>query len=197
MSHQRTIPNFVVGIGGSAGGLKAYSTLLDALPSNTGMAFVIVCHLIPTASNQLADILSLHTKMSVTVASLGMPVRGNHVYVIPPNADLLIENYTLKVSSPRTMVESRHKQVDLFFISLADAMETHAVGIIFSGSDADGTEGCRRIKAKGGTTFAQDMSADVNEMPLSAQIAGCIDFVLPPDKIPTELIRIRDQFDRS
>src|ERR1019366_9640240 len=95
-------PNFIVGIGGSAGALSAYKALLDALPSNTGMAFVIFPHIPPTANSQLAKILSNHTAMPVMMASTAMPVRANHVYVIPPNANLLIESFTFKVASPST-----------------------------------------------------------------------------------------------
>jgi two-component system CheB/CheR fusion protein len=180
-------PNFIVGIGGSAGGLNAYKALLDTLPFNTGMAFVIVSHITPTANSQLAQILSGHTQMKVTVASTATPIRANHVYVIPPNTDLLIENYTFKMVSPRTR---RNAQIDLFLTSLAEAMGAHAIGIILSGADGDGTEGCKQIKAKGGTTFAQDMSAEVDGMPLSAQASGCIDFVLPPADMPSELRRL-------
>ena len=180
-------PNFIVGIGGSAGALNAYKALLDALPSNTGMAFVIVSHIHPTANSQLAKLLSCHTKMPVMLASTAMPIRANHVYVIPPNADLLIEAYTFKVVSPRTR---RNEQIDSCFISLAEAMGARAIGIILSGYDGDGTEGCKYIKANGGTTFAQDRSAEVEGMPLSAQASGCVDFVLPPDKIPHELQRL-------
>ena len=183
-------PNFIVGIGGSAGALNAYWALLDALPANTGMAFVIVCHLMPTANTQLAEILSKRTKMPVTVASTAMRIRANHVYVIPPNADLLIKGYTFKVVSPRTMNKHRHMQVDLFLTSLAEAMGARAIAIIFSGSDGDGTEGCEHIKAKGGITFAQDHTAVISGMPLSAQASGCVDFVLPPEKIPKELQRL-------
>ena len=184
-------PNFIVGIGGSAGGLNAYKALLDAMPSNTGMAFVIVSHILPTAISQLAKILSRHTKMRVMVASTAMTVRPNHVYVSPPNADLLLEGHTFKVVSPRT---KRNVAVDLFFTSLAEAMGARAIGIVLSGYDGDGSEGCKQIKAKGGMTFAQDMSAEVNGMPLSAQEAGCVDFVLPPEKIADELGTIGKQF---
>jgi len=180
-------PKFIVGIGGSAGALNAYKALLDALPSDTGMAFVIISHMNPTAHSQLANILSRHTKMSVIVASDAMSILADHVYVIPPDSDLLIENYRFKVVSPRS---GRNKQVDLFFISLAEAMGVHAVGIILSGYDGDGTEGCKHIKANGGKTFAQDMSAEVDFMPLSAQAAGCADFVLPLNKIPDMLKRL-------
>ena len=180
-------PKYIVGIGGSAGGLKAYKALLDALPSNTGMAFVIIAHLYPTAHSELARILSRHTKMPVKLASDAMPVWANHVYVIPPDADLYLENFTLKLVSPRT---KRNVQVDLFFCSLAEAIGARAIGIIVSGYDGDGTAGCRQIKAKGGTNFAQDISAEVNVMPRHAEAAGCIDFVLPPDKISEKLQEI-------
>ena len=177
-------PKLIVGIGGSAGALNAYKTLLDALPSNTGMAFVIISHMNPTANSQLAKILSRHTKMKVMVAVMAMPILSNHVYLIPPDADLFIENYNFKVISPRS---GRNKQVDVFFISLAEAMGVRAIGVILSGYDGDGTEGCKHIKANGGKTFAQDMSAEVDFMPLSAQASGYVDFVMPLDKIPGKL----------
>ncbi len=180
-------PNFIVGIGGSAGALNAYKALLEPLPSNTGMAFIIVAHIHPTADRQLVQILSRHTKMPVTLASTEIPIRANHVYVIPSHPDLLIESYTFKVVSPRTM---RNVQIDLVFRSLAEAMGARAIGIVLSGYDAEGTEGCIHIKAKGGTTFAQDMSAEVTGMPLSAQASGCVDFVLSPDQMPDELQRL-------
>ena len=180
-------PTFIVGIGGSAGALNAYKALLDALPSNTGMAFVIVSHMNPEASSYLANILSKHTKMQVTVASEAMSIQRDHVYVSPPNADLRIENYEFKVVSPRT---KRNEEIDLFLTSLAESMGARAIGIILSGYDGDGTEGCKHIKAKGGITFAQDKSAEVNHMPVRAQDSGCIDFVLPLDKMPGELQRL-------
>ena len=181
------VPSFIVGIGGSAGSLNAFSALLDVLPSNTGMAFVFVSHMRPDATSWLAEILSSHTKMPVMVASTAMPIRANHVYVNPPNVDLLIEGFTFKVVSPRSRGNTT---VDLFLTSLAEAMGERAIGIILSGSLSDGTEGCKHIKAKGGVTFAQDKSAEVNGMPLSAQASGCVDFVLPPDKIAGKLKRL-------
>lgn len=187
-------PNFIVGIGGSAGGLKAYTALLEALPSNTGMAFVFIAHISPNGSSLLPHILSQSTHMPAVQATDGMPIEANHVYVIPPNANLLMENYVFKVVSPRTMNQGRHNQIDHFFISLAEAMGTRAIGIILSGGDGDGTEGCRAIKASGGTTIAQDLSADVDSMPLHAQASGCVNLVLPPAKISDELIKISTVF---
>jgi two-component system CheB/CheR fusion protein len=180
-------PSFIVGIGGSAGGLRAYEAFLDALPARMGMAYVFVCHMLPSANSLLAEILSKHTKMPVLVASAAMPIRANHVYVIPPNADLLIDGETFKIVSPRS---KRNAQIDIFFTSLAKARAARAIGIILSGYDGDGTEGCRLIKAKGGTTFAQDMSAEVGDMPFGALASGFVDSVLPPGRIPIELKKL-------
>ena len=181
------LPSFVVGIGASAGGLSAYKTFFDALPPDTGMAFAVISHIHPAAHSQLAEILSRHTKMAVMLAASGMKIFANQVFVIPGNADLLIENGTLVVITPRSR---RNAQVDIFFASLALAMGPRAVGIVFSGYDGDGAEGCKRIKLGGGTTFAQDTSAEVSGMPLSAQATGNVDFVLSPERIPSELQKL-------
>ena len=185
-------PTYIVGIGGSAGALNAYTGLLDVLPSKTGMAFVFVYHVHPTANTQLVLILSRHTEMPVLLAANSMLIQPNHVYVIPHNADLFIEGNAFKVVSPRTR---GNNQIDLFLMSLAEAKGKRAIGIILSGYDGDGTAGCKHIKIKGGTTFAQDQSAEVNHMPLIAQASGSIDFVMPIDKISVALQRLgaRDQ----
>ena len=183
----KTPPNYIVGIGGSAGGLKAYKELLEALPSDTGMAFVFVSHMFPEATSQLAHILSRHTKMPATVATARIDILANHVYIIAPNVDLNIEDSVFKVISPRI---KRNTQIDVFFTSLAVSMGKRAIGIILSGYDGDGTEGCKQIKAKGGITFAQDDSADISHMSLSAQATECVDFVLSPKKIAEELIKL-------
>ena len=179
-----TRPKLIVGIGGSAGALEAYKMLLNAIQPDIGMAFVIISYMSPTAHSLLAKILSRYTKMTVKVASMGMPIRANYVYIIPPDADLFIENYTFKVISPRS---GKNKQIDLFFISLAEAMGVRAIGIVLSGYNSDGTEGCKHIKAHGGKIFAQDRSAEVESMPFSAQDSGYVDFVIPLDKIPDKL----------
>ena len=177
-------PKLIVGIGGSAGALNAYKDLLAAMPPKTGMTFVIISHMNPIAVSQLAKILSRYTKMNVVVASMAMPIYANNVYVIPSDSDLTIEKNKFKVVTPRSQ---RNRQIDIFFISLAEAMGERAVGIVFSGYDGDGTEGCKHIKAHGGKTFAQDMSAEVDSMPLSAQASGCVDFVIPIENIPDKL----------
>src|SRR5450432_1462871 len=184
---KRLGPNFVVGIGGSAGALTALKALFQELPATTGMAFVVIFQMNPAANNQLASVLSRHTKMPVTVPSTGMPIRMNHVYVIPPNADLCIDSDSFKVISPST---NKGKIVDCFLVSLAEALGPRAIAIVISGHGDDGTEGCKRIKAMGGTTFTQDKSAEVAGMPASAQASGSVDFILPAGKIPAQLRRL-------
>ena len=180
-------PNFIVGIGGSAGSLSAFISFFETMPVDSGMAFIVVAHLSPIDNSLLDQILSRHTSMPVTIASSGMQIQINSVYVIPPNADLYVDNYILNVVSPPNRMS---KQVDCLLISLAKSMGNHAVGIIFSGYLQDGTEGSMYIKAKGGITFAQDQSAEVSSMPLSAHASGCIDFVLPPEKMPSALLKL-------
>lgn len=180
-------PNFVVGIGGGAGALTGYKAFFDELPATTGMAFVVIFHMNPESNNQLASVLSRHTKMPVLVPCTGMPVRKNHVYVIASNTDLCIENDAFKVTSPST---NKERTVDFLLVRLAEVLGPQAIAIILSGHGHDGTEGCKRIKAMGGTTFSQDRSAEVVDMTTSAQASGSVDFVLPADKIPVELQRL-------
>lgn len=180
-------PRFVVGIGGSAGGLNAYQALLEALPSTTGMAFVIISHMSPDAHSYLADLLARRTRMPVKTAVHAKPIKSDHVYIIPKNSDLFIENHAFKVVTPRA---KRNNQIDLFFRSAAEAMGPNAIGVILTGYSNDGSDGCKQIKARGGTTFAQDESAEVSEMPKNARETGAVDFVLPAHKIAAELDRI-------
>ena len=180
-------PSFIVAVGGSVGGLKAYKALLEALPADTGMAFVIVSHMPPDALSHMAVILSRCTKMAVSAAATGMRIQANQIYVNIPNSDLLVENGFFNLIRPRS---SRNKELDCFFKSLADDVGARAIAVILSGYDGDGTVGCKHIKAKGGTTFAQDTSAEVNSMPLTAQASGCVDFVLSPVEIARKLAEL-------
>ena len=180
-------PNFVVGIGGSAGALTAYKAFFEELSATTGMAFVVIFQTNPVANTQLASVLSRHTKMPVIVPFTGMRIRKNHVYVIPSDAELYVDRDTFKVISPST---NKGNIVDCFMVSLAEAIGPRAIGIVLSGHGRDGTEGCKRIKAMGGITFTQDRSAEVTGMAASAQASGNVDFVLPAGKMPAELQRL-------
>jgi len=180
----------VVGVGASAGGLEAFSKLLADLPQNTRMAFVFVQHLDPTHTSALQEILSRSTKIPVTEVTDGTAVESNHIYVIPPNADLTIRGGILRLSA-RTLARGQHRPIDSFLHSLAEDCGERSIAVILSGTASDGTSGCLAVKAVGGITFAQDeATAKHTGMPRSALDAGCVDFVLPPKGIAEELARI-------
>jgi len=184
------LPCVIVGIGASAGGLQAVSRLLERLPPNTGMAYVLVEHLDPSRPSHLADLLSRKSPMSVTEATDGTAIEPDHVYVIPPGKDMTVVEGQLRLTS-RTEAAGRHLPIDAFMRSLADDLGERSIGVILSGSAADGRLGLTAIKSSGGLTFAQDPpSAEFPSMPASAIAAGVVDFVLRPEEIATELARI-------
>ena len=180
----------VVGIGASAGGLEVFKRLLGLLPGDTGFAIVFVQHLDPNHHSMLAEILARATAMPVSEAADGMPVEANHVYVIPANVDLTIAGGVLKLA-PRTQTPGSHMPIDRFLRSLAAECGSRAIGVILSGTGSDGSAGVEAIKAAGGVTFAQDAAtAKFATMPQAAVATGCVDFVLPPEGIAAELVRI-------
>ena len=179
----------VVGIGASAGGLEAFSKLLAALPLDTGMAFVLVQHLDPTHESLLTALLGRTTGLKVTEIIDGLRVEANHVFVIPPNANLSIKDGVLRLSS--RAVRGSHCSIDDFLGSLALDLGHRAIAVVLSGTASDGTIGLEAIKAAGGITFAQDpKSARFDQMPRNAIAAGVVDFVLPPEQIAAELARL-------
>jgi len=178
----------VVGVGASAGGLEAFTQLLRALPDDTGMAFVLVQHLDPSHESLLPGLLSHATRMPVIVVEDGMRLEPNQVYIIPPNASMVIQDGSLRLLQ---RLPGLHLPVDIFFRSLAQVQGGRAIGIVLSGNAADGSAGIRAIKAECGITFAQDeSSARFSGMPRAAISTGSVDFVLPPADIGRELARI-------
>jgi len=180
----------IVGVGASAGGLEAFKRLLSTLPNNSGMGIVFISHLNPTHESKLSEVLASSTRMPVVEAENGATVRPNHVYVIPPNANLAILRGVLHLMSPAP-TDGRQMTIDYFLRSLAQDQGSRAIGVVLSGSNSDGALGLQAIKAEGGITFVQDEeSAQYNTMPRSAVSAGAVDFVLPPEEIAAELTRI-------
>jgi two-component system CheB/CheR fusion protein len=178
----------VVGIGGSAGALDAFAKLLQALPNDTDMAFVIVQHLDPHHTSHLPELLSKSTSMPVRNVEDGLHIQPNEVYVIPPNTTMVLEDGVLRLA-PRT--SGLHLPVDAFFRSLARVQGGRAIGIILSGNASDGSQGVKAIKEDCGITFAQDeASAQHLGMPRNAIATGAIDYVLPPLEIARELVRL-------
>jgi two-component system, chemotaxis family, CheB/CheR fusion protein len=180
-------PIAVVGIGASAGGLQAYIEFLEALPANTGMAFVIVQHLAAEHESLLATLLSRATPMPVIEVHDESGIEPNCIYVIPPNRNMVILDGKLRLMDRAPGI---HRTVDIFLEALAESYGARAIGVVLSGTGNDGMMGMQAVKAAGGITFAQDSTAVHSGMPNSAINAGCIDFVLAPREIAGEITRL-------
>lgn len=180
----------VVGVGASAGGLEAFSQLLEALPTEAGLAVVLVQHIAPTHESALPVLLGSHTRMPVVQAANGMVVEADTVYVIPPNVQMEIEGETLLLS-PRPTDQSQHTPIDTFFASLAQSWDGRSIAVVLSGTASDGALGVREVKASGGITFAQKPeSAKYDGMPRAAIATGMVDLVMTPDEIGAEIAQI-------
>ncbi|HEX5234333.1 MAG TPA: chemotaxis protein CheB [Silvibacterium sp.] len=181
----------VVAIGASAGGLEAYKEFFHALPTDSGMAFVLIQHLDPNHESMLTEIISKTTRMPVEEVRSGVAIQPNHVYVIPPNALMALAGGVFQLS-PRGKAPGQHLAVNFFMHSLAQERKSGAIAIVLSGTGADGTVGMEDVKAEGGITFAQDpATAKYDGMPRSVIDAGCVDFILAPKEMGKELRRIQ------
>jgi two-component system, chemotaxis family, CheB/CheR fusion protein len=180
----------VVGVGASAGGLDAFKQLVQSIPSDSGIAYILIQHLDRTHESILSELLQKVTTIPVQEISNNLLIEANHIYVVPPNKLVTVEPGVLKLTdrSPRSFNEL---PIDLFFNSLADVYQSHASGIILSGTGKDGTLGLRSIKSGGGITFAQHHeTASYNEMPQHAINSNVVDFVLSPDGIVRQLLEL-------
>jgi len=184
----------VVGIGASAGGLKAFTKFLEAIPEESGMAYIIVQHLDPSHESILPELLQRATKLPVLEITDNVLVEPDHVYIIPSNRLLTATDGVLQLSA-RPNEHQKNMPIDIFFSSLAEVHQNHAIGIVLSGTGSDGTMGLQAIKDHGGITFAQEpVSASHEGMPQSAIDTDMIDFILPPEKMPAQLITLNLAF---
>lgn len=177
----------IVGIGASAGGLDALKNLFKAMPNDIGAAFVVIQHLDPKHESLTAEILTRSTTMPAVQVVDGMTVEANHVYVIPPNAYLTLDDHCFKLNKP-VLHHGLRMPIDTFLWSLAEQHEERAIAIIVSGTGSDGTLGIRAIKGSGGLVLAQSPdSADYEGMPSSAVATGLVDFTCPVQEMPAHL----------
>ena len=182
-------PNCVVGIGASAGGLEALQQFLTFLPSNTGMAFVIIQHLAPNHKSLVADILAKYSGMPVSEIRDGMRVERNHIYMIPPKYNVEIEQDILRLQEYDA--KRINHPIDVFFRSLARAYQNRAIAVILSGAGSDGTNGIRSVKEQNGVIIVQaPESAKFDGMPRNAISTGLADLVQNPDAIAKEMEHI-------
>jgi two-component system CheB/CheR fusion protein len=177
---------YVVGMGGSAGGLEAFEKFFSNIPPDSGAAFILVSHFDPSKKGMMPEILQRFTKMPVMQAEDGMKVRPDNVYVIPSNKNLSISDGVLKLSE---LPSGLKMPIDFFFRSLAKDIGERCVGIIFSGMGTDGTLGVKAIHEKMGLVMAQDPgTTEFYSMPQSAISTGVVDYVAPPEDMPNRLI---------
>ncbi len=178
----------MVGIGASAGGLDACRKLVEALPADIGMAFILVQHLDPTHESMMVDLLAVHTSMTVRQATDGMKLARDHLYVIPPGTYLAVGDGALHLSRPQARHGAR-LPFDFLLHSLAEAYGARAICVILSGSGSDGSLGLKAVHEKGGLVIAQDPDeAGYDGMPRSAIMTGAVDLVLPVANIPDALV---------
>ena len=170
----------IVGIGASAGGLKAFERFFSQMPSDSGMGFVLILHLDPSHVSMLPDLLSKYTKMPILQTEDGAKVEANTVHIIPPNKKMAIKHGALVLTAP-TEPRGLRLPIDAFFRSLAEDQGSNAIGVILSGTGSDGTLGLKAIKDAGGLVIAQDLaSAEFDGMPRSAMGTGLVDVCAGP-----------------
>ena len=180
----------IVGIGASAGGLKAFEAFFSGMPACTdpGMAFVLVQHLAPDHKSILTELIRRYTRMQVFEVEDGMTVRPNCAYIIPPGRDMAFLKGTLQLLEP-SFPRGKRLPIDFFFRSLAQDQHERAIGIVFSGTGSDGTLGVRAIKGEGGMVMVQNPdSTEYDGMPRSAISTGMVDYELPPAEMPAQIM---------
>ncbi|MDQ3248723.1 MAG: PAS domain-containing protein, partial [Chloroflexota bacterium] len=181
----------IVGIGASAGGLQAFIEFFQNIRSHTGMGFVVVSHLSPNHTSELAQLLQNHTHMQVIQVEDHPTVQPDTVYVIPPGKKLAIENGALQLIEP-TPQDLTQTYIDYFLRSLAADQREYAVGVILSGTGADGSAGLKAIKEQAGLTLVQlPEEAEFEGMPRNAVATGLIDFVLPVAELARKLVMLK------
>ncbi len=180
---------YVVGLGASAGGFEALERFFISMPSDSGMAFVIVQHLSPDHKSLMVELLSKHTEMKVEQAVDGVTLQANCIYLIPPKKTMTVHHGRLWLTE-KARQHALSFPIDIFLNSLAEDMGERAISIILSGTGSDGTRGIRSVKEQGGLIMVQDLnSAKFDGMPRNAIATGLADYILPPHKMPEELLK--------
>ena len=191
-SHQQSSgrsPDIIVGVGASAGGVGALQQFFAHVPRDTRAAFVVVLHLSPDHESRLAEVLQTTTPLSVTTVRDSTLIQANHIYVIPPNGSLTIEDGKVLVA-PVTAPEQRHAPVDILFRTLAQEHGANAAGVVLSGTGFNGSHGIKWIKEHGGLVLVQEPAeAEFADMPRNALATGLVDYSLPVTAIPDAIFR--------
>lgn len=178
---------YYIGIGASAGGLEALEHFFKSMIDHSGLIFFVIQHLSPDYKSMMDELLARHTDMSIRVVEDGMETEINSIYLIPPRKTMTIQQGVLHLEEHEDR-HSLHLPIDTFFRSLAEDQGKNSIAVILSGTGSDGTLGVRAIKEHGGMVMVQDNSAKFDGMPNSSISTGLADFILPPHKMPEELL---------
>jgi len=175
----------VIGIGASAGGLRALEDFFDSMPADSGAAFVVIQHLSPDFKSLMQELLGKHTCMPVKQVTDGVALAPDTVFLIPPGQSLALTGGALHLTAQaRDSGTSLHFPINLFFHSLGIEKKDQAIGIILSGTGSDGSQGIKTIAEQGGVVMVQDPhTAEFDGMPLSAIATGLPDMILPADEL--------------
>ncbi|MFN4298615.1 MAG: chemotaxis protein CheB [Thermaurantimonas sp.] len=185
---KQNLPEYVVGIGASAGGLEALQEFFKNVPNNSGLAYVVVQHLSPDYKSLMNELLARFTSIPIQIIEDGMLLEANHIYLIPPKKNLTVFHGKLLLEEHKPS-KGINLPIDIFFRSLASDYGKKAIGIILSGTGSDGTLGIKAIKEAGGMVMVQDeKTAKFDGMPKSSIATGVVDFILPPSKMPEAII---------
>ena len=190
-------PTYIVGIGASAGGLEALERLFDKMPTNTGMAFVVVQHLSPDFKSLMDELLSRRTTLPIHRVENGMVVRPNSIYLIPPRREMIFSEGKLLLTEMDPH-QGLTLPIDYFFRSMAQSCGRNAIAIVMSGTGSDGSRGIQDVHAAGGLVIAQTgRTAKFDGMPGAARETGVVDLSLDPEDIPTALVQYSVRHDIS
>ena len=181
----------IVALLASAGGLKAISAVLAALPRDFPVPIVVVQHLSPRQPSLMADILSRRISIPVTQALDGEPLCPGHVYLAPPDRHLLVTRHQRISLSMTEKVHHVRPSGDVLFESIAACYGAGAIVVILTGGDGDGATGLLAVKEAGGLTIAQDeASSESFSMPRAAIATGGVDHILPLEAIAPMLLSL-------
>ncbi|MBU2646986.1 PAS domain-containing protein [bacterium] len=180
----------IVGLGASAGGLEALELFFANMPANSGMAFVIIQHLSPTHKSMMGSLLMKSTQMKVVGIENGMKIEPDHIYLNPPDRNVVAENGRLLLMMP-LKTGGLNLPIDCFFRSMAADLGEKAICIILSGTATDGTLGLKAVKGEGGIAMVQEPNtAKYDGMPRSAIATGVVDVILPVEMLPGKLLKV-------
>ncbi len=188
-SEPKETPEYIVGIGASAGGLEALERFFSEVPADAGAAYVVIQHLSPDFKSMMSEILARKTQLPIFSAEDGMEIKPNHIYLNTPRHDLKLENGKIKLTPTIMGTQRPPLPINTFFESLAKDKGPRAISIVLSGTGTDGSLGSAAISAAGGLVISQDIDSSLfPSMPQNAAAQGPADIVLSPDEMPTAIV---------